>query len=508
MLGAALVAGAVLSVRHGGAALAACRASDRQARLAAFLVAVLALVGTGLRLFWVEPGHLMYVDEPWHVEAARRLVERGTLSLCEAGPAGLACGPYPKAPGWPVLVALWSHVAGSGGDAAIRLATLLGVLAVPLAAALARVLGGGWPGALVAAGLVTLDPLHVRWSATAEATVPGASVLLGATLALVLAVRRPSAWAVGLAASLLGVAVSVRPESLVLLPPAIAMVAHARASVRLRLGLAVLLAVAAGLGALASWRMAALNLAIHGERWFAWDVVGNATRELLRSVGPWTAAAGGLLVLLAWGAGMRRPGPARWVTLASLALGIIGLSYRQPQPRLLLPGLVLAWVLVGRLVGPALAGLGARWRWAPASWLAVGLLPIVLAVPGLGVLRGADLREGPQRQAVMARVAAAPEPGTWLLAEWPTVLAAEGVEAMSLATALADEGAWIDRQLGQGTRIRLFVDKYCEPAGQPGGYVPTCRTFLRDFRVSPSPVEDGRLRYGTVDVVARSGSGP
>src|SRR5438128_4662900 len=128
-----------------------------------FGVAALALLFTGglwLRLYLLVPHHMMYVDEPWYEEAARNLLHRHALVLCEQTAAGLACNPYRKAAAWPVLLAGVFALTGPSDAAAFTTSGVLGALCIPLAGITALLGGGRWHHALLAAFIVAVHPLH------------------------------------------------------------------------------------------------------------------------------------------------------------------------------------------------------------------------------------------------------------------------------------------------------------------------------------------------------------
>jgi hypothetical protein len=199
-----------------------------RARLAA-LLAVCAL-GLGLRLDYAIRAPFTPVDDARaYARIARELSEHGRFA--QGGPSAPRLQPATNySPGLPFVVAGVYEVRGEPDQTAARIVlALLGALAVPLAFALGRRLGGPNAG-LVAAVPMAIYPAILEYQGMLMTEPLGATLLAATTLCFLKACesRRPAVFAgSGL---LLGATVMVRPEFLafVVLLPALAAIHLAR----------------------------------------------------------------------------------------------------------------------------------------------------------------------------------------------------------------------------------------------------------------------------------------
>ena len=183
------------------------------------LLAVVLVLGLVVRLNGPF-AHAVYMDEWSYLEGARTLLFTGRHELCRDGIV-LQCtatGGTPNPTGYPLAAAMTFALAGVGAGQAMALNLGAGIVTIIAVYLLALVLLRRPWAALAAAMLMATLPLHVRHSSTAGTE---AVSLLMVTVALFCAAlvpmipRRKTLGAAILAATL---AVSVRPENLLVLP--------------------------------------------------------------------------------------------------------------------------------------------------------------------------------------------------------------------------------------------------------------------------------------------------
>jgi hypothetical protein len=463
-----------------------------------------------LRVVWVPPHHAMYVDEPWYLEAARNLLERGALVLCQRAGSDVVCAPYPKAAGWPVILAGAFALLGSSSTVAFAVSAILSTTAVLLAGVVVRLAGGGWHQAAFAAVLVAVHPLHVAWSATAETNAASTGVLLAGITGVFLLRRRASLASAALAAGGLGLAAAMRPElATVTLPALVVLFTSAAASWRD----ALIVGLGGVMGAssiIASWPLYVANSS------GSFLGLGNLAPNFARLLGNDEGGPVTIMILALAAVGTIMSLKRRmWATLVLLgggallaALVAIGYDQRIFYPRTALGSLALLAPLAA-LALPAL-GVGAKQR-AIAHCLAAGacMLAVALAVPGLQ--RAAQLSDAPmlETRLPLAVAHAAVPADAIVIAEWPTVLAAEtDVIPVAAGDLLAQDNLMLDglaRAIERRPHL-LLCDMFCEP-GFAGSNTPSpCARILAQFEVEEvTAVADPHRRYGLYRLLRRAG---
>jgi 4-amino-4-deoxy-L-arabinose transferase-like glycosyltransferase len=473
-----------------------------------WLTTAFVLAGAWLRFVWIPAHHAMYVDEPWYLEAARNLLRQGALVLCERRGEDIVCAPYPKAAGWPVVLAGAFALFGASSGVAFAVSTLLATQAVLLVAIVVRLAGGGWSQTAVAAALMATHPLHVAWSATAETNSPATAILL-AGVAGALGVRKQPALAIAaLAAGGLGLAAAMRPELAMVLLPVLAVLIGAPGRARRRD--VALIAAGGALGAssvVASWPLylanssgtflAPGNLAVNFSRILHAHEGGPATTLIL------------VLSVAAVVVTLRRQAYAVPIILGGGALlsALVALGYDQRifYPRTVLGTLALLMPLAA-LALPS-ADRGPR----GAAALGACLLAIALAVPGLQ-----HTARVPESQTLETRLPAAVAqaslpPNAIVIAEWPTVLASEtDIIPIAAHRIAGNDPAALD-QLATALTERphfLLCDMFCESGFAGGGGESTCARLLERFQLEEvTAVSDRRRRYGLYRLVRRAQPG-
>ncbi len=495
-----VVAGAALALR----ALRAARRHDRRASLVFAVGLVLALaVGAWLRFGVMPHRFVMYVDEPWYLEAATSLVRSGRPVLCEETWEGPQCTPYAKALGWPTLLAPIVRVTGPSDRSATGFAAALGLLAVLLAAAATRYAGGSRPAALLAAASLALEPLHVSWSATAETHAAGTAALLAGACG---ALARPrDAWSVLLAGSGLGLAIAIRPELAAAAAPWAVACLRGPSQTRRRVAALSAGAVLVAAGLLAAAPMWSLNTRIFGGFFFQPRALPANVAALARELSGFLWLTLGLAVCGV--VALRRARrDALWICLGgAVAVALTVLCFLRFQQRMILGATVLLAPLAGLAVDLAVRRdarrAGAGWRASLA--LVTGAGAAVLGVRGVNV-RARDVPLSDILELRLPALAARVVPeGAFVVAEQPPALrATSGLRVMRTSLALEDGGARLLRS-SSVAEVFFSCDMYCEP-GFEGAVGGQCATFMRTFALAPVAEERQEgLSYGIYRVMGR-----
>jgi 4-amino-4-deoxy-L-arabinose transferase-like glycosyltransferase len=117
------------------------------------------LISLGMRFFITVPHHEIYIDETWHEEAAMNFLHTGDF------------GDYRKSIAWPFMLAIFYKLFGFNYFYSIFLSSLFGSLTIFPIYFLARDLSREKFYSFLAPIILTLSPVHIFWSATAETNV-------------------------------------------------------------------------------------------------------------------------------------------------------------------------------------------------------------------------------------------------------------------------------------------------------------------------------------------------
>jgi len=112
-----------------------------------------------LRLVIPPIQHIMYIDEPWYMEAAKNMLQ------------SFSQGDYPKSIGWPFILSISFLLFGISNWVAIYTAVVLGALTTLNVFFLAYIITKNKAVSLLSAATLSLLPLHIRWSASAETNI-------------------------------------------------------------------------------------------------------------------------------------------------------------------------------------------------------------------------------------------------------------------------------------------------------------------------------------------------
>jgi len=459
------------------------------------LLLVILAFGAWLRFDHTPAHHVMYLDEPWYIQAANAMLSGEGPVLCEGDFGGEKCEPFPKALGWPSLLSGVFWVSGVTGANAIALNRFLGLLAILLAAACARLAGGNWFQVLAAATLMAMFPSHAGWSATAETNIAASVFLLGGICG-VLAFLRQGGWpAALLSASGLAAAATVRPELLATLVPAgvaLALSRHAGEKTGNKLLFPLPLAGAAIFAGAAMLSLWGLYTDISGGAFLSpGDFLENMAAMACE---PGFAASYIVLIIL---------GIAGLVSMLlsdkrsyALVLGstflltaAAALSYDLFMERMLVAPvaiLIPAAVMATGLVPAAVAGKGRALVLNAVFTLVLVSVATAAFLPGFS-----RIAHPPDTQLLEYRlapaVASARLPAdSLLLAEYPAVLMTTREVPVVMATdkALAGGNERL-AELAAQRPVYFLCDMYCEPGFEGADKPVACGRILRGFRLVP-----------------------
>lgn len=132
------------------------REIDNKTYLFLGLLLLFALI---LRLLVPPLQHIMYIDEPWYMEAAKNISQSFNQ------------GNYPKFIGWPFILAISFFLCGVSSWVAIYTTIIFGSLTVLSAFFLTYILSKSKIVSFFSAAILAIMPVHIRWSATAETNI-------------------------------------------------------------------------------------------------------------------------------------------------------------------------------------------------------------------------------------------------------------------------------------------------------------------------------------------------
>jgi hypothetical protein len=437
-------------------------------RLTLVLGFILVLgAGAWLRLGLVPAHHVMYLDEPWYQEAAGSLLEKGRMELCEETYQGERCQPYPKSPGWPVMLSGVFLLTGVSDMAAIGFCAFLGILSILLAAACARLAGGGWLHALSAAVIMAVFPSHVSWSATAETGVPAAAALLAGMCGVLLFLKNNRIEAALLAMGGLTLSATVRPELLVAVIPAVVLMALMKKRIGyIGTGLLLVGILFAIFSMVSMWK---LNREIYGGAFFSLGNIFKSPAALFEVPG-YGAVYLLLITLGALGAAVLRRRPA--VLLGGAAfLGIVTLfAFERCAERMMIAPAALLIPLT------AFAG---DWTKRRFPWV-VAIVVIGVSVPGLMTASRPSDTQVLETRLSIAVAGRSLEKDALIVAEYPAVLTSHD-NVMATDRALAGDLAGLIER-----RPAYFLkDMYCEEGFEGADKPIACGRISMSFELKP-----------------------
>ncbi|MEM4268451.1 MAG: phospholipid carrier-dependent glycosyltransferase [Candidatus Woesearchaeota archaeon] len=176
------------------------------------ILAVIFFLALGIRLYFPLHRHIIYIDEPWYLEAGKDLLTTAQQ------------GDYPKSIGWPFLISLFFGLFGVSNWVPIYLNIFLGAATVVPMFLFAYMITRREDLALAASFIFSLFPAHIIWSGSAETNISSVFFILCSAYFWLLFYTQKKAkktsnqkphllW---LAAVSLAFCMQIRPENLVL----------------------------------------------------------------------------------------------------------------------------------------------------------------------------------------------------------------------------------------------------------------------------------------------------
>lgn len=122
------------------------------------ILMLIFLIALFVRIIVPPHQHIMYIDEPWYMEAGKNMLQTGYQ------------GDYPKSIGWPFILRI-AFTFGISNWVAIYTSTILGALTIFNIFFLTFIITKHKPISLISSLLSSLFAAHIRWSTSAEANV-------------------------------------------------------------------------------------------------------------------------------------------------------------------------------------------------------------------------------------------------------------------------------------------------------------------------------------------------
>jgi len=457
----------LLTLICGGICLA--RALPKKMPRMAVMLGFLVVLGAGawLRLGLVPAHHVMYLDEPWYQEAAGSLLEKGRMELCEETFKEEICQPYPKAPGWPVMLSGVFVFTGVSDMAAIGFCAFLGIITILLAAACARLAGGGWLHALSAAVILAVFPSHASWSATAETSIPAAAALMAGMCGVLLFLKNNRIEAALLAMGGLALSATVRPELLVaVIPAGVLMVLLKKRAGYIGAGLILAGILFAVFSMVPMWK---LNQEIYGGAFFSPGNILKSPAALFDV--PWLGVAYLLLLVLGVaGTVSKRSRPAVLLGCSALLCIITLFAFERFAERMMIAPAVLLIPL---------AVFAGDWSKQRMPWI-VGIVVIGVSVPGLMTASRPSHTQVLQTRLSVAVAGHILEENSLIIAEYPAVLTSHD-NVMATDRALAGDL----KELLTQRPVYFLKDMYCEEGFEGADKPIACGRIQKDFELKP-----------------------
>lgn len=162
---------------------------------------VVFLIALFVRLFIPPIQHIMYVDEPWYMEAAKNILHNFNQ------------GDYPKSIGWPLLLAYFFLFFGVNNWVALYAMIFIGALMTVALFFLSSIVVHDRKMGLLAALFIAFYPVHIRWSASAETNVVSLFIVCCAFIMVFFYYQKRTLPLLWLAMAAVSFAAQFRPEN-------------------------------------------------------------------------------------------------------------------------------------------------------------------------------------------------------------------------------------------------------------------------------------------------------
>jgi len=153
------------------------------------LLAAIFILGAIIRLFIFPHFHVMYVDEPLYMEMAKNMNQDKGPVVCEyVDFYSEKCYLPMKPPGWPSMISIFLRLFNP--EHVLIFASIIGSLTIVLTFLLAYVITHKEKVALFSAVILSITPIHVMWSNSAETNMVSLLFMLACMLLYALYYRK------------------------------------------------------------------------------------------------------------------------------------------------------------------------------------------------------------------------------------------------------------------------------------------------------------------------------
>ena len=182
-------------------------------------LSLIFIIGFILRIFIFPHFHIMYIDEPWYLEMAKNFNQKQEPVICEYVDFNIEKCFLPfKPPAWPFLISIVQIFFGLSSYVPIYFNSILGSLTVCLIFFVSYVFFRNENVALWSALLLSLTPLHILWSNSAETNNVSVFFVLLAILLFLYSLKVRSLFSYLLLVIMLFFTFLIRFENLILFP--------------------------------------------------------------------------------------------------------------------------------------------------------------------------------------------------------------------------------------------------------------------------------------------------
>mgnify|MGYP006280078397 FL=1 len=154
-----------------------------------------------VRIFISPHQHFLYIDEPWYMNAATNIIEKGVQ------------GDYYKSIGWPSILAVAFSLFGASNWVAIYVSVFIGALTVFPMFFLTWLMTKSKNLAFTASFLLTLFPAHIRWSGAVETNLISLFFILCSFFLCFLYYKKQDIYLLWLVLMFFSLTVQIRPEN-------------------------------------------------------------------------------------------------------------------------------------------------------------------------------------------------------------------------------------------------------------------------------------------------------
>ena len=182
------------------------------------LFIIILLLGSVLCFLVFPHYHMMYIDEPWYMEAAKNIQASGKPVICDYRlDLGVECHTLPKPIGWPFLLSIVLHLPFFKTQWLFFATAALGSLLIASIFILTLLIFRSHVIALSSSFLMAINPLFVQWSLSLESNTAAVFFFILAQIFFLLWIKIKNAYVLAAALLLFIFTVTIRYEFILLL---------------------------------------------------------------------------------------------------------------------------------------------------------------------------------------------------------------------------------------------------------------------------------------------------